>query len=623
MMSNFDAKIKGYIESGLTLESVIRYFEDNYYQKITDACSFDVLSKSIAFFTSTSKHLSLYTDHGVVHVRNIACMAVELCETLHHLNYYHKTDSSLHFMRSYLIFLTYLHDAGMCVFTGLGRATHAEYMAQETYKPHFDFVIDHIMSSNVGQMVDQVSLIKHRAKVSQDERVIMRELLAMSCCHSKTTVSHALLNNRSQLRASMLGILTSPLELIYYQKLLKSEKNTFVRRYGALRQAAGSSDPGVINSLALMAGYRKKIREIKKTGSTNPDLDRFYTDVHQQAFSWLDCQETTVKRSVDDIIDCLRVLRAADALRQRGTTLKTSANYQMIVDYQTADVIYVLPLKDGRNYLLSLADNPINAGEANLASTEFTPDGSLCFSFYNGLFGSVLAQSKAEKQAALIINDIQDDVLGSLKRPNKKNRILIEQPWDNPDFASGVRKNLLEGGTKMYGSIDIIPSLRNCSSQERRRYLLGKPVDHWSARKKQQILKNIGKTGYRVDCMSHEDAFKYARLVDIHENETVFEASMESEFAYFALDSGLTGEAVGGYGGFELPKWSLFGHISLIRNAERNATVRATHAVRAVMLPRVTFMNYWRYSYTIDELKALLYTKNNEGSDPSAKGDKE
>lgn len=588
-MNSYDAKIKDYIKSGLTMDSVIQYFEDNYYQKISEASSFDIMSKTSEFY-SDAKHISLYTDHSIVHVKNVACLAVDLCEKLNNLGYYHKSESSLKFMRCYLILLAYLHDAGMCVVTEPGRVTHAEYMAQEVYKEHFDYVIDELMSGSVVPITYKLTQIKYGAQVTQEESVILREILAMACCHSKSTVPHVVLNNRKRLKKTLIETLSSPLDLIYFKKKLKAEQTKHKSK----------------RTLNLIESYRKKIHDFKKTVPVSPDITRFYTDFNQEAYSWLDCQGPMINDIVEDILDSLRVFRAADALRQRGTLLKTSANYQMIVDYKTADVVYALTLKNGRNYLLAM-DNPINAGEANLSWSDFSPDGSLCFAFYHGLFGSPVAQTKAEKQAAMVINDIQSDVLGSLSKPGKKMKILLEQPQDNPDFVYGVKNKILQEGNKIYGPIYIIPCLKNCSSIERSRYLSGSMTEKWSDAKKQRILKNIGKMGYRVDTIPIEYAFKYIRLANIQENETVLEASTDSEFAYIALDSGLSGEAIGGYKGFALPRWSIFGHISLLRNAERNATIWTTKPLRVLMIPKITFIKYWRHTYSITELQALLY----------------
>ena len=41
----------------------------------------------------------------------------------------------------------------------------------------------------------------------------------------------------------------------------------------------------------------------------------------------------------DDAIDAVRLVRAADALRQRGTTLRTSAGYEIFIDTDSGDAV--------------------------------------------------------------------------------------------------------------------------------------------------------------------------------------------------------------------------------------------------------------------------------------------
>ena len=85
-----------------------------------------------------------------------------------------------------------------------------------------------------------------------------------------------------------------------------------------------------------------------------------------------------VRELAEDVIDSLRVLRCADALRQRGTVLRTSAGYQVFIDRDTANALYALEHGNGRGFLVE-GDNVFSAGEANLASSELTVEGNVRF----------------------------------------------------------------------------------------------------------------------------------------------------------------------------------------------------------------------------------------------------
>ena len=75
-----------------------------------------------------------------------------------------------------------------------------------------------------------------------------------------------------------------------------------------------------------------------------------YRDVGTQAFAWMVDPRPAARRFVADVVDAIRVLRAADALRQRGTTQRTSAGYEICVDRRSgravmADAQCRLPLR--------------------------------------------------------------------------------------------------------------------------------------------------------------------------------------------------------------------------------------------------------------------------------------
>jgi hypothetical protein len=62
-------------------------------------------------------------------------------------------------------------------------------------------------------------------------------------------------------------------------------------------------------------------------------------------------------------------LRCADALRQRGTLLKTSGGYEVLVDSITGSAVYALRRGDSQLFLLSVPE-PFQAGEANIAGND-------------------------------------------------------------------------------------------------------------------------------------------------------------------------------------------------------------------------------------------------------------
>ena len=171
---------------------------------------------------------------------------------------------------------------------------------------------------------------------------------------------------------------------------------------------------------------------------------------------------TLARELIEDVIDTLRSLRCADALRQRGTVLKTSGNCEIFVDQRTANAIYALRPDDQHLCLLEIPDQ-INAGEANLSS-QLDADGNLRISFYHGMFTDQETVLKAARCVALVVNDIQEDAIGSFERsdgathPELKRRadvsiFSIESVNENPAFADLVRweLQLLKSGCGQQG----------------------------------------------------------------------------------------------------------------------------------------------------------------------------
>src|SRR4029077_19456562 len=86
-------------------------------------------------------------------------------------------------------------------------------------------------------------------------------------------------------------------------------------------------------------------------------MARLYENFPDDSYRWLLSKNEHVSPLVDDVRDTLRALRCADALRQRGSMLKTSAGYQIFVDFQTASCVHAFEdFSTGMMFLLETAD---------------------------------------------------------------------------------------------------------------------------------------------------------------------------------------------------------------------------------------------------------------------------
>ena len=112
-----------------------------------------------------------------------------------------------------------------------------------------------------------------------------------------------------------------------------------------------------------------------------------YRDVDAEAFAWLVDPRPAARRFVADVIDAIRVLRAADALRQRGTTQRTSAGYEVCVDRRSGRAVMAVRSADGRFGAWMWLDNRHSIAEGNLRVVDLTHEGSLRIAFHRGDFG--------------------------------------------------------------------------------------------------------------------------------------------------------------------------------------------------------------------------------------------
>ena len=113
------------------------------------------------------------------------------------------------------------------------------------------------------------------------------------------------------------------------------------------------------------------------------------------AFAWLDSPDPAHTALAIDAVDAVRLVRVADALRQRGTALRTAAGYEIFIDVETGQAVFSLRTVAGDRLFLLRVDSPLSAGEANLRKAVLTRNGDLRISFHRGRFSSPAAAKAA------------------------------------------------------------------------------------------------------------------------------------------------------------------------------------------------------------------------------------
>jgi hypothetical protein len=379
--------------------------EATYYARINEQCSLEKAVQDPAFLENPSRHVALFADHGVVHVRDIARHLPQVLDTVNGRLIPARTPARLRWMKAYGVLLAYLHDIGMIDLSPAGRAMHPEFVTQEVLGPGFDALLEKMWHHDPSGFAARYDALESTGDLgSQPPLEVFRESLAMANCHSKSKVPVAVLNDLKRLRRLMIDASTTDLQTLYR-------------------------------------------RQVEVKGGASGNQSDASSPENPSAFAWLELTSGPARELQDDVVDTIRALRCADGLRQRGTALKTSGNYEMFVDEQTANAVYALRSQEGHLYLLEVED-PIAAGEANLSCSQLEAECNLRISFHHGRFRDAATVRRAAQSAARVINDIQEDVIGSFDRggisgpaclkTTEEASILIESLDEHPEFAELV-----------------------------------------------------------------------------------------------------------------------------------------------------------------------------------------
>jgi len=562
--------------------SVRKYIEQAYYARVEEQSKLENLIHNPSFMQDAAKNPALFSDHGVVHVRDVANQILRVLQIINGvLIPYRSVQHMEAFLYGYGVALAYLHDIGMSDLSAFGRAIHPEFAAQSVFDGSLDDVVATMWNDNCGNIAWYLSQLFKASVLKRDPEIVFRELLAMSVGHSKSKVPVTVLDDPAALRERMQAVLRHNLHHLHYQQQ-------------------------VAKGRALPEGYYFDEEPSKYLG-------KFYSDFEKESFDWLTDEAAKASQLVSDVTDTLRALRCADAFRQRGTVEKTSGGYEIYTSRKTGRCIISLRLGKDRLYLMELPDNPYGAGEANIASSEFNAEGNLRISFHRGSFENQTAQNCSAYSTAYVLQDLLRDTVDSFWRatpiPSVKSskdiQVLLESTDDDPHFTELVQEQICRLNSHVCEQIQIVPSLRNVSELERARYLEAKEQD-WDAEQRQFILDKINQAGQKLTSLDMVDGFKHVKLIDVQTGEKLIEASAPSSFVYFPLGAGLKIIPLGGYQSFSIAAWMPLGSTGVIRGDVRNADIIAEQPVSLLMIPKEVYLRYWYEPYSPMELKNIL-----------------
>jgi hypothetical protein len=598
------------------------WIEHTYYARINAQAQLEVALADPTFYCDPASHLALFNDHGVVHVRDVAHQVLRLLDHTHGGLIARREPERLDgFMKSYGTLVAYLHDIGMIDFCPFGRAMHPEFASQAVFEPAFDHVVDAIWQSDCGGIASRLRGLADAGALAQNPRLVLRELLAMSNCHSKSKLPVAILNDYGLLREHMQQTIAEDLQVLY--RLYQVQ-----RAWAAFGRAQQTEQPATEIAELSYALDRAEaaLAAADPTGELAAarcaSLRRYYTDFQRDAFQWLVSQDSGVRELAADVVDTLRVLRCGDALRQRGSLLKTSAGYEIFIDQTSADVLFALR-RGAELLLLAALPVPIAAGESNVASSTLDHHGNLRVSFHRGAFTSPEVVQRAASYAAYAVHDIQADVIDSFQPlaarslgqaqttlPTNALQIVLEEVEDNPAFAGMVREQLYALSPQLCGRVHVVPRSRSSrqdteTTDEDTRYAAASALT-WSRAEQRVAAVRLARGGHTLAAVTLDSAFDQVRLLHLRAGETLVEAGSAARFVYIPLGEGLIGMPLGGYQPFASPAWLPVGNTGVIRGAQRNATIYATDDVTLLIIPQAVYLNAWHRPYQQAELVARL-----------------
>lgn len=565
--------LETYLSAGLR-----QRIETQYYAKVNEQARLAQLLRDPTFQAAPERHVGLFSDHGVVHVRDVAHQLLTVLDRVHGVLIPRRSPERFRLMQGYGVLLAYFHDIGMFDFSAFGRTMHPEFAAQALFHPETDDLIDAIWQENSGGLAAWLTAWCNAGCLPGTPKVRLRELLAMTVCHSKSKAPIDSLLDRQRLRQLMLTVIGVDLSTLYAQQ----------------RQAAD-----------------QPLTE----WAARPELRRHYPAFPADAFGWLISSQPEVMALTADVIDTLRVLRCADALRQRGTVLRTSGGYEIFMDQASARAMVALSTEENRLFFLEIAD-PVSAGEANIASSELDGACDLRIAFHRGRFTNPGATDYAAACAAQIVYDIQQDVIGSFVRPTHEPsvtalkpataiRILLEETDDQLDFAELVREQLHRRDPAVGARVEVAPSLQQTTDLERTRYLAAPPLP-WTTTQCQAFLAQVAATGYRTETIDPIRAFNHVKVITLLAGELLVEGGAPSAFVYVPLQPGLRIFPLGGYNVLAAQAWTPLGVTGVIRGASRNATIRAEQPVELVMIPKMIYLKHWHRPHTLASFLARV-----------------
>ena len=119
--------------------------EERFWRPVVDGATLEALSGDGAIeWASNGEAALLFSDHGIVHVRDVAAGVIDLAATVEDLLLPRRPADRRDFVVGLAVLLAYVHDVGMHDPTPTGRRIHALYAAHLPFSGAMDDVLDRL-----------------------------------------------------------------------------------------------------------------------------------------------------------------------------------------------------------------------------------------------------------------------------------------------------------------------------------------------------------------------------------------------------------------------------------------------------------------------------------------------
>lgn len=285
--------------------------------------------------------------------------------------------------------------------------------------------------------------------------------------------------------------------------------------------------------------------------------------------------------------------------------------YQRLIDSESGNALYSIPYQN-QMFLLK-STSTLVAGVANIDTIQFLKNGSLLLILRHGMFSDDLSTNQAGFNTALAISEYLHDTLYLFNVFTDKRglqsdfvyHILIETPQDNPHFIDIVLDQISHMYSELKNMIKVIPSLTEATQAERERYLNTDEVQISEAFMK-EISEKLTTAGHKTTLLIPKAGFEGIKIIDLKPQEILFNENDSSVFVYIPFNDGLKGTSLKSHMEFTPKAWAPIGHIGILQNDVRTATIQALKPVKLLMIPGSLYLRYWHADYSMEELRSRI-----------------